>query len=172
MAKKILQLTERPATIGGSINTRTEHHGEELVPAGDIPLAGIMLNQAEFDALSGEGTHARLFAKAEGGAIEPAMPDLTLDPVAIAGKFEDSQVTLEVEGNTATLHDVTIAKCRGVRQVGGNVELSCVVQTILAPIDVRKIMGKTARVQLNFGPVPEKDQRQANLALNEGAKAA
>lgn len=171
MAKKTLQLTERPCKIGPSINTRTEHHGEEDVPAGDIPLGEIVLNQPELDALAGEGTHARLFAKAEGGAIEPSMPDLEIS-IRHAQKFEDSQVTLEVEGEVTTLPAVTIAGIGFVRQVGGTVHLACKVQTPLAPVDVRKLMNKPARVQLNFGEVPDKDRRQQNLALNEGAAAA
>jgi hypothetical protein len=168
MAKKTLALTERPCKIGPSINTRTEHHGEEDVPAGDIPLGDIVLNQAELDALA-PGAHARLFAKAEGGAIEPAMPELELT-IRYAEKFENSQVTLEVEGNVGTLPQVTLAGISFVRQVGGTVHMALKVQTRLAEVDVRKLLNKPARVQLNFGEVPDKDRKQQNLALNEGEK--
>ena len=42
-----LSLTKRPAKIGPSINTRTQRHGDDDVPATDIPLSGILVEAAK-----------------------------------------------------------------------------------------------------------------------------
>jgi len=170
MAKKTLTLTERPCHIGNSINTRTEKHGDEDVPAADVPLTGLMLKAAELDKLLGDGAHERLFVKGTSGALEPALADI--GELKFAHKFADCQVTLEIEGETTTFADVKVSKISLQPQVGGLTHMSCAVQTRLDVLDAAASlvmhMGKAIRAQIALGAKASKADKQQNLALNEG----
>lgn len=168
MAKKTLTLRERPCQIGSSINTRTQIHGEEKVPACDIPILGVMLNQGEIDKLLGEGTHERWFVKGTGGALEPAFPDV--HELKLSVKFKDCAATLTIHGKTHTFTDCRIGKLVAQRRVGGTVWMDLQLQTT-EEIDVRAAINADIRAQIAFGAKALPSDSQQELALNEGDDA-
>lgn len=165
MAKKALVLRERPCTIGGSINTRTQLHGEEKIPACDIPIEGVMLTQPELDKLLGAGTHARWYVKGKGGAIEPAFPDV--HELKLSVKFKECAVTMTLHGKTHTFADCKLGKLVAQRQVGGMTWLGMQLQTT-DEIDVRAAVNADIRAQIAFGSRVMPNDAQQELALNEG----
>ena len=60
----MLTLPTRPAKIGGSINTRTEKHGDDDVAALDIPLEFLLEPDELCAILKTEDAAARLFTGA------------------------------------------------------------------------------------------------------------
>lgn len=88
----MLNITSRACQLGASINTRAEKHGDEDVPAADIPLAGIMLDEAELNALLNDPYAHRALFTDRGGHQEPSLP-----------QFEAHTLRDKLEGDTVTL---------------------------------------------------------------------
>ena len=77
-----MKLKKRVAKIGPSINTRTEKHGEENVPAIDIPLSSIMLTGKELGRLLRQETAAEdWFEKNSDGPA--SCPEIAPGPMAV-----------------------------------------------------------------------------------------
>lgn len=75
----MLTITPRPCQLGTSINTRTEMHGDESVPACDIPLVGITLDAEELGALLGDPTAHRALYRTERVAKDAKQQDLPIN---------------------------------------------------------------------------------------------
>lgn len=128
----MLTLDKRPCRIGNSINTRAEMHGEEAVPAMDIPLVNILLEKSELNDLLGE-RHAWdcLYETRKGKPPAPVFAK-HFKPFQLLAKFKDCNVTL-----TAGLHlervvlteSVKLTKLKLEPQIGGLTALSVTVQT-------------------------------------------
>lgn len=123
-----LNLNKRSAEIGGSINTRTERHGEELVPGVDIPVTGLMLDKEELNILlEDEFAHDCLFTDARGKQLEPRF--LNVAPIVVLGKFEEASVTISLQGEDGLLlKPAKISKIILEPQVGGLTLVSCTIQ--------------------------------------------
>lgn len=76
-----LNLTKRPAKIGRSVNTRTEMHGEEEIPAQDIPVTGIVLSAEELCALTDEPTAVEGLFKMEEDQYVPRFTAIDWFPI-------------------------------------------------------------------------------------------
>lgn len=125
-------LTKRAGKLGRSINTRTEVHGEELVPAIDIRISELVLGEEELDLLLEAGAHEALFTGPDND-LKRRFP--MLGALSVEGKLKDQVVTLSVppvmgeEAEApvilvpATLKDVTLQP-----QEGGTTKLSMMVQ--------------------------------------------
>lgn len=126
----MLRITPRACQLGASINTRTEKHGDEDVPACDIPLAGIMLDESELNALMGDPyAHRALFTDRKGHA-EPSLPQI--EALTLRDKLEGATVTI-VLSTTGKGTELVLgnAKLKGLTlqpQSGGATSLSLKVQ--------------------------------------------
>ncbi len=165
-----LTLTKRPAMLGGSINTRSEKHGDDDVPACDIPISGVLLSRLELNMLANDlGLYDALFRKGEGGVDEPVLR--RFKPLVFDEKFEGCTVTV-IAGLTATqfmLDDVRIAKIKLEPQAGGLTALSMQVQVLAEGVDVTALlswMNHEIDVEVQFGRIEEGKKKQGELPLN------
>jgi hypothetical protein len=167
-------ITKRPCRIGSSINTRTEKHGDEDVPACDIPLEAIMIDANELNILLGDtGAHKALFRKGKNGSEtiqEPAFRQLK--SFVLKDKFEDANVllTVGINGTEVELADVKLAKVTLAPQVGGLTELSLQVQATPDVEDIAEILqylNGEEDVAIEFGKRAEKAaSKQKDLPIN------
>ena len=118
-----LSLTKRPATIGGSINTRTERHGEDKVPGLDIPLAGILINGAELASLIDCPTaYDALYLADEALGVVPRFN--AFGDLAVLHKFSNATVKLD----KTTFSPAKLKSIRLAPQTGGLTEISFTLQ--------------------------------------------
>lgn len=176
MAKrKVLNLKKRPCKIGLGINTRTEKHGDDDVPACDIPLEGVMLEAKELDALLGDGAHKALFASAGKGSVdEPRLRQLK--PLKLKDKFEECAATIfvgmddagEVEIENAKLANITLEP-----QVGGLTAMSLKVQCTPPSDSLGRLfafLNHDVDAKLSFGKKAEgKSDKQPELPIGDEA---
>jgi len=88
----MLELSKKPCKIL-NINPRVEMHGDEKVPALDVKIGGVMLEQHELNALLGEPhAWAQLFNERSGKMTEPAFR--CFGPIPVEREFEDCTVTM------------------------------------------------------------------------------
>ena len=168
-----LELADRPAKIGASINTRSEKHGDEDVPACDIPITGFMLEAAELDALLGKGAHKALYRESKGNSIEPRFEHVT--ELAIDEKFVGN-VELDLESIDLELDDenVTLAKVRLEPQVGGLTAMSLQVQCTPSGDEIAQLvqsLNREIRAAITFGGRKQpKGRRQKELPMGPHAQ--
>lgn len=170
----VLTLDTRPAKIGAHINTRTEKHGEDDVPACDIPLAGIMLEAHELDALVGDGAFAALFRKSvapQPEFDEPAFPSLRA--LVLREKFAACAVTISVDASDLIeLDDCKIRRVKLQPLAGGMVELAVQVQATPYADQIAALVAALNRPvtlhTLTFGKVAEKSDKQPDLPMDHG----
>jgi hypothetical protein len=170
-------LSSRTCHIGPSVNSRTEKHGDEDVPACDIPIDGIMLDHDELEALV-PGAHKAFFEKKRGSSFY----DLTdfakrLRPFKYVDKFEDSRalLVLGIDGKEIELdEEVKIAKIELDPQPGGltalSIALQCTPDTeVMASIFA--FMNQEIMAEVTFGKKaePKKNKKQAELELDHHA---
>lgn len=123
-----LTITSRPAKLGKSINTRVEMHGEQQVAALDIPLAGILFNDTELNALLEDPkAHSSLFVAGPGGDKVPRFT--TVDSLKLSTRFAECHAELRLGiGDPLLLEDVRVAGVVLTPLRGGMTELVCKVQ--------------------------------------------
>lgn len=167
----MLTLDKRPARMGSSINTRTEKHGDEDVPACDIALQGIMLEREELNSLLADPyAHDALYNhRSKGKADEPVFRKFK--PLVFREKFEEGGVTLYVGmGQTKIeLKDVKLARVTLDPQVGGLTELSVQVQCTPKTDTIGELLGymnHDVEVEISFGKRAEKSKKQQDLPIN------
>lgn len=166
----MLTLNQRVCMIGGSVNTRCELHGEESIPALDIPLSAIMLNASELNALLGEPlAHEALFNRRADHLTEPLFKQLK--PFALKDKYEDATVTLTVglHQTPIVLKNVKLSKLKLEPQVGGLTALSLTVQCT-PELDERittllAFMNHDAQAEIVTGKRATKADQQPELPL-------
>lgn len=128
----MINLTSRPCQIGSSINTRTQRHGDEDVPACDVPLVGIMLTAEELGELLGDKHAHKAFFDTKGNRKDPMFPQL--ESFALKHKFENANVRIVVNllnAEEATLSGAKISKILLTPRAGGLTEMACTVQNTL-----------------------------------------
>ena len=133
----MLTLPTRPAKIGGSINTRTEKHGDDDVAALDIPLEFLLEPDELCAILKTEDASARLFTGAfnhELKRVEFQAPAIgTIKSLALDGKIEGARVLLGFDSLNGRvdleLVDAKVAKVRLELVFGGRTRCSCSIQT-------------------------------------------
>jgi hypothetical protein len=165
-----LTIDMRPAKLGKSINTRTEMHGEETVTALDIPLAGILLDAEELNALLGDPkAHACFFSLIVGDQTRPRFPSLS--GLQLDGKFAECYVELALGiGDPMLLENVKVASVVLTPLPGGLTELRCKVQCTpdlaLAP-RLLKYIGQSIDASIVLGEAMRKgEDAQPELPLN------
>jgi hypothetical protein len=165
-----LAITKRPAQLGQSINTRTEKHGDDHVPACDIPLLGVMLTAEEVDKLVPFFTAAH-FDEGKGMKV-PTFPQL--EPARLVYKFEAAKVriVLGVNGNGTAieLEDCKLSKLRLHPMAGGLTELRLTVQTVM-PKHIERLLDRLSgevSVEISDAQVAERNEKekQGELPIN------
>ena len=156
----------------GVIHNRTEKHGEEDVPAIDVPISGFALTAEEFDGLLVNPiAHRALFDTAK----NPAEPVITgIKPLALTEKFHDATVTLHLGlGNTqVVLRAAKLAKVKLAPKTGGLVALDFAAQLLANLADVPNLLlhqGHDIECDIDVDPSAEPKEAQAELPLDEEA---
>jgi hypothetical protein len=171
------QLTQRPAQIGPSINVRTEKHGEENVPAVDIPVTDIFLDKDEFNGLmQDEDAHDAFFTDDRGKQLEPRFQGIAA--ISLSDKFTGARVTIKRNGSDAenlVLKPAKISKVKLEPQVGGLTLVSFTVQGNPSDhTDVLALLNCKCRIQVIGANLEEKAPDQPELGLdhvNQGEDA-
>lgn len=124
-----LRLDRRSCTIGSSINTRTEKHGDEDVAALDIPISKVCLSETEFgDVLCDPRAHKLLFVSRKGQLARPRFVNV-LGTLPFRAKVPGVDVTIHFPGaGKLKMTDVSLTTCRLDRQEGGTTWWSFKIQ--------------------------------------------
>lgn len=167
----MLTIENRPAMLGESLNTRTEKHGDEHVPAHDIQVEGIMLDETELNALLGApGAHAAFFERGS-KMPEPTFP--RLKSFVLKDKFEGSTVTFAIglKQTEVRLEDCKVSKLTLTPMPGGLTQLDCQVQALSThvgdlPLLVSRL-GRDVTVEIELGEAKSDGKgKQQDLAIN------
>lgn len=165
-----LSLTKRPGKIGKSIPVRTQHHGDDDVPALSIPFSGILLTDEELGViLQDEGAHDALFTSSRSKHPEPRF--LGIEPLSISDKFKDSKVTFRPDNSeeNIVLKPATIGSIFLFPMVGGLTELRCMISG--APdgtIDVMGLLNRKCTISILNGKLADRSDGQEDLPLGPG----
>ena len=166
-----LSITKRPGQIGGSIVNRTENHGKkEKVPAVSIPVSGILLLEAEINAILGDpGSYGALFTAERSVHLEPRW--LGIQAIEVSDKFKEAKVTLQCANSTekVVLKPATVGSIRLEPQVGGQVAMSCTISGVpdehLATL---LMLNQKCTIAILNGSLVSKDDNQGDLPLEGG----
>lgn len=161
-------LTQRPAQIGPSINVRTEKHGEENVPAVDIPVTDIFLDKEEFNGLmQDQDAHDAFFTEDRGKQLEPRFQGIAA--ITLSDKFTGARVTIKRNGSDAenlVLKPAKIVKVKLEPQVGGLTLVSFTVQGNPSDhTDVLALLNCKCRIQVIGANLEEKAPEAPELDL-------
>lgn len=173
-----LSITKRPASLGASIPTRTERHGNDEVGALTIPVRGILLFERDIIQMyNDEEAHSRLFTGGRSAALEPAFPNTVF---VITDKFKGAKVTLKAD----TMEEALILKPATVENIrltcedaGGHIIMSCTIKGAPADdvsVDILKMLNRKCTIAILNGSVAPKgaadeaDENQGELPLDEG----
>jgi hypothetical protein len=166
-------LNKRPGRIGANISSRTEKHGDDNVPAFDMPLEAIMLTQTELNELMNEPlTSVAWFNDRKDGLAEPLFKNVK--HFAITDTYEASSVTVYVglKEQLFTLDDVKLVKIKLTPCVGGLTELKLTCQAKIDDTNTSlfEYLSKDCAVEIEFGAVSESEKKKAaQPELNLGA---
>lgn len=174
----MLHLTVRPAMLGPSLNPRRELHGEEPVPACDLPLDGVMLSGLELgELLDDDQAASSLFVDGEDGLKQPAFPQLK--PLVLKDKFEGARVVLVFrdEARPIQLVGCKVGSVTLTPQAGGMTKLKLQVQAHPSVEQLGVLyehMGSECTVLLDNAKPAEKaaDERQGELPMAAAEVAA
>lgn len=105
----MITLSSRACQLGSSVNLRTEKHGDDDVPAVDIPIGGIMLNSKDLNELMGLPTaHDTLFDTVRGHK-EPALPQVR--DLVLREKVVGADVCIRIQ-STGPAKEITLRDCK------------------------------------------------------------
>lgn len=171
---KAIIIGDMPCKLGPSTNCRTEKHGEDDVPAVDIPLVGLMLDKAQLNNLFGALTWESLYDQQGAGKV-PTVLHPEHAPRKLTTKFVGS-ATLIFGPNQSdvVLDDVTLSKFKAEPTEGGMTAVSLMVQ---AHENVEKFVAKIIARQnteisvlLEVGDsVQRAKSKQAELPMSHNA---
>lgn len=168
-----LNLADRLCKIGSSINVRTQKHGDEDVPACDIPIVGFLLEAAELDSLLGKGAHKALYRDGKGGnAIEPRFEHVA--ELALDEKFVGT-VSLDLANIELDLsaENVTLASIKLTPTTGGLTAMALQVQCTPSNDEIAQLAGsmnREVRASITFGGRKQpkgKKQRELPMGAHE-----
>jgi hypothetical protein len=172
-ATKAITISKRACKIGPSINCRTEKHGDDEVPACDIPISGILLQTGEVNALVGPLFRESLFdTRSQGKA--PAILHPGLAARKLTEKFEGAvTIVMGPNQNDIELDKVTLAGLKFEPLEGGLVAMSLTVQTSKdVPKFVHKLIARQNTeidVEISIGDKVERAKsKQTELPMQGG----
>jgi hypothetical protein len=179
------KLESKPCKLGVYINTPTQKHGDERVPAKVLGVKDLLLTKEEFNELM-DDKHAweMLYVEAKGKAAEPFWQNKFAEFHHAVAKFIDSEVTLtfglkpyRVDFASATIKSVKLDP-----QTGGLVAMSFTIVCLKSNIsghlsNLDEHLNSSANVTVKFGnPANEEteddeDQPELNLDTEQSEKA-
>lgn len=125
----MLKLESRPCKLGVYLNTPTQRHGDERVPAKVLGIKNILLTKEEFNELLGDD-HAwdAFYIETKGKPSLPICPH-TLGSFLVPGKFKGSAVSISfgLKPYEIELAEATCKSLKLDRQEGGLTALSLTV---------------------------------------------
>ena len=163
-------LNKRPAKIGNSVNARSERHGDELVPAMDVPLQSVMLPKNELNSLMRDKTFwDRVFNERKDGFPEPA--NTNIKAWSLTDKYEHTTATILVglHEREFVIEDCKASKLTLSPCVGGLTELCVTLQILIDDKNTAlfEFMGKDCQVEMKLGDrIKDKDLKQPELPLD------
>jgi hypothetical protein len=182
----LLSLDSRPCTLGVYLNTPTQKHGDERVPAKVISIKNILLDKDQLNELLGD-RHAwdALYVEHKGKPAEPIFPD-RLGQLPVLGKYKDSQVELSfgLKPYEISFTDATLKSLKLDRQSGGLTALSLTMVCLKSNItgDLARLdehLDGSANVAIELGDLDEdeddeddEDRDQPALDLDHSKSAA
>lgn len=164
-----MHLESRGCLLGRNINTRTETHGDEDVPAIDIPIKKFALTEAELNEIAGDQYAYRALYDTSKSPVEPIFK--RFKPLAMMDKFEGSSATILVglRRKQLTFENCKIASIRLEPLTGGITSMSFTIQ-VNPDVDVMphlmKAMNHGVEISLELGDRVEKGaDKQGSLDL-------
>jgi hypothetical protein len=171
VSEKLIELDETTCRMGKYSNN-LEKHGDEDVPAWQIPFDGVMLTREQVNALyDDEHTDRAWFNQKKGGLLEP-MPWTTKGPLYFADKFDGATVSVEVSGERLLeFEDCRFSIETLEPQVGGLTKTKLQIQ--VHPDDKQLVLihqHQNREVKLSIADAKvalKKKSKQAELPLGE-----
>ncbi len=169
----MITITDRPARLGSSINTRTEKHGDEDIPSADIPITGIMLSAEELNSLLGDPHASRALFNNDKGVKRPMFR--CFKPFRLTEKFEGARVSLALSvlndnGVVVEIKDCKLAKIDLEPCEGGLTAMSLQIQSVPTEAQIGELFGHLNReisIEIADGKRVEKSGgKQAELPMN------
>ena len=162
----MVKLERRDGTIGNSIQTRGEEHGEETLPAKDIPLT-LMISRGELGEILREPLAGESFFNETAGFAEPLYGG-KIAPIKILGKFENSTVviTVGIDETEIRLAKATLASLTFDPTTGGMSSLKLQVQYHPQDSDnvalLEKWLNHECKIEIEIGQLakPKKEDQQ------------
>lgn len=173
----MLKLERRDGTIGNAIQTRGEEHGDETLPAKDIPLT-IMVSRPELGQILREPLAGESFFNVTADFAEPLYGG-KIAPIKILGKFEDSTVviTVGIDETEIRLTKATLASMSFDPTAGGMSILKLQVQYHPQDSDnvqlLEKWLNHDCKIEIEIGQLakPKKTDQQ-QLPLGDPTEAS
>lgn len=155
----------------GVIHNRTEKHGDEDVPAIDVPISGFAIGAEELNGLLQDPHAHRALFDTSKLPHEPVFN--CFKPLALKEKFHDADVTLHLG---LGLHSVTLTGCKLAKvklepALGGLVSLDFTAQRLANLEDVPKLLafqGHEIECDVVVDPSAKPKDVQGQLPLTEG----
>ncbi len=169
-----INISKRPGELKGSIASRPELHGDDVVPALTLSIGGILLFAKDLIAMYNDpDAHSRLFTSTGGAGLVPAFPGTLL---YVSEIFKGAKVTLKTKNmeslvlKPATIKDIWL-ECQ---DAGGHVVMSCKV--LGAPAEDAEVnplhmLAQKCTIAISGGQLAGKDENQGELPLDEGGPA-
>lgn len=170
-----LSITKRPGEIKGSIASRPELHGDDVIGAITVSIGDILLFPKDLATMyNDEESHSRLFKKSDAGLV-PAFPSTTL---LIDDIFKGAKVTIQTDDLTLVLKPATVKDIVLIpNEAGGHVVMKCKI--LGAPADDSganplHMLGKKCKIAILNGALAGKevDEKQGDLPLEGGGLSA
>lgn len=166
-----LSLTKRPAKIGKSINTRTEMHGKEEVPAHDIPVSGLIIDHNELNLLCGcDSAYNALYMAGDGNLVVPRFSAFA--PFVVLHKFIGAKVKIgtpaeDIEFSSAGLKDIVVEA-----KTGGHSEIHFKLQVTSKNkhLDVPGLLNAAVTISIRSAELEVKNEQQPELPMDHNAK--
>lgn len=164
-----MHLSARTCQLG-VIHNRTEKHGEEDVPAIDVPIVGFAINAEELNGLLVHPfAHRALFDTSK----TPAEPVFNcFKPLALAEKFHGATVTLYLGmgRDPIVLNDAKLAKVKLDPATGGMVSADLTAQCVANLDDVPKLLafqGHEIECAIDVDPTAKPVEAQKQLPIDD-----
>lgn len=169
MAKSSFTVKKRECKIGPSINTRTEKHGDNDVPAADVEIEGVMLDREELGELLGDNAAWCAFFNQTGKLFEPLFAQLAY---ALTHKFKDSNVVLYLglAHEKLELAGVKLNRITLTPRTGGMTELTLQVQCTPDAAQMGELhvhRNQHASIGIRFGKLDVKTKAQPELPIGD-----
>lgn len=171
----MLELDKRPCKLGVYLNTPTQKHGADRVPAKVLGIKNILLTKDDLCELLGNpDAWDLLYLEVKGKSAMPLFEG-KLGALNVLGKFKESSLTLSfgLKPHELEFVDATLKSLKLDRQEGGLTALSltvvCLKSNIRGPLAMLDDhLDTSAHVALELGDPEDEDEEGDEDAKQEG----